>query len=453
LKFIKNIIGKISATPNIDYSIISMAFPAILENALHSLPIFAITATLGHINSSLLATYSVGQSVLFLFMVLFMTGNITIMSFTSRSVDEEEEKTTLASGIMLAIILSIVSIVLIWLFSKKLILFISTEIDTNKAHLYVIAMALTSPLFSIVFSIHYWLYGRRMFSKAFFASVVDSMVMAIVASILLCKTTSLLSIPIATIFASFARLTVFYFTSDTFKFLKAIKQDLVSSLSQSLPQYIQKLKSMLNFWLFTFLERAALRGAYFIFNKIVGMLGATAIAAQQVAIQVESLMYMPYFGIALVANSVAGKIAKGNQKKRFLSIYSRLMKLASITSVMGGIILFFVRHTIAALFSSDPQVIALAAQALIVIPIELPTMCMTFVLSNSLRALNRPKLLMLISTATSWGVRVCLGYTLAIILKFGLLGVWIATTIEWSIKVTVYSFILNRMLKSLNVTK
>jgi Na+-driven multidrug efflux pump len=55
----------------------------------------------------------------------------------------------------------------------------------------------------------------------------------------------------------------------------------------------------------------------------------------------------------------------------------------------------------------------------------------SFALPNALRAANDVKFTMWISMISMWVWRIAFSYILAIVLHVGVLGVWIAMTIDW----------------------
>jgi Na+-driven multidrug efflux pump len=56
---------------------------------------------------------------------------------------------------------------------------------------------------------------------------------------------------------------------------------------------------------------------------------------------------------------------------------------------------------------------------------------MAFALPNALRAANDVKFTMVISMISMWTWRIGFSYILAIVFHMGVLGVWIAMTIDW----------------------
>ena len=62
----------------------------------------------------------------------------------------------------------------------------------------------------------------------------------------------------------------------------------------------------------------------------------------------------------------------------------------------------------------------------------------SFTLPNALRAANDVKFTMLTSIATMWSCRIGMSYVLAQSCGLGVLGVWMAMTIDWLVRAAIF---------------
>ena len=100
-----------------------------------------------------------------------------------------------------------------------------------------------------------------------------------------------------------------------------------------------------------------------------------------------------------------------------------------ISTMIAGFMFIFGRW-IAALYTSDPQVIESTAMVLRIIGLVQPAQSTRFILSGGLRGAGDTRWPLYSTFVGIWGVRVVLGYTLAIGLGMGLLGAWLAMAVD-----------------------
>ena len=63
---------------------------------------------------------------------------------------------------------------------------------------------------------------------------------------------------------------------------------------------------------------------------------------------------------------------------------------------------------------------------------------MAFTLPNGLRAANDVKYTMLVSVISMWACRIGLSYVFGSIMGLQVLGVWIAMTIDWAVRIIFF---------------
>jgi Na+-driven multidrug efflux pump len=113
---------------------------------------------------------------------------------------------------------------------------------------------------------------------------------------------------------------------------------------------------------------------------------------------------------------------------------------------LGGVGIFFLlfADTLVGFFSSDPEVIALAAPCLRVAAVAQPLMAITDALAGSLRGAGDTRSPMLVAIAGPVVVRLLACWILAFEMDLGLLGIWIATTLDWLVRAVWLAIIFRR---------
>ena len=91
-----------------------------------------------------------------------------------------------------------------------------------------------------------------------------------------------------------------------------------------------------------------------------------------------------------------------------------------------GALLFALARPLSSLFSSDAQVVALAANMLRIVAVAEPLFGVSIVLGGALRGAGDSRFPFVISMLCMWGIRATLAPLLVFALHTGLAGIWIA---------------------------
>ena len=177
-------------------------------------------------------------------------------------------------------------------------------------------------------------------------------------------------------------------------------------------------------------EQSTMRIGQLGYTMIVASLGTASYAAHQVALNAESLSFMPGFGFSLAATTLVGQNlgAKDSDRAEKSGLLSNQMAM-TVMSVMG--ILFFVfPEPLVSVFTTDAEVIRLASISLRIIAVSQPALATIMVLAGGLRGAGDTKSIMKITLLGFCIVRLGLAYVLAITLGWGLVGAWIAMAID-----------------------
>lgn len=180
------------------------------------------------------------------------------------------------------------------------------------------------------------------------------------------------------------------------------------------------------------IERGILGAAQVTATRITAPLGTVAVAANSLAVTAESLCYMPGYGIGSAATTLVGQ-SMGAKRKDLAKEFARSSTWLGM-GIMGSvaIIMFFAAPLMFAMLTPVPEIRELGTAVLrIVVPAE-AFFGASIVAAGALRGAGDttgPSLLNLISM---WGVRITLASILAP--RMGLHGVWLAMTIELTVR-------------------
>jgi len=176
------------------------------------------------------------------------------------------------------------------------------------------------------------------------------------------------------------------------------------------------------------LQHMLMGGAYVVSTLIVAPLGTIAIAAHSLAITVESLCYMPGYGIAEAATTLVGQGIGAGQKLLTRSFARMSVGLGIGVMTVMGVLMWIFAPELMGLMSPVEEVIALGTQVLRIEAWAEPMFAAAIVCNGVFIGAGDTIIPAVMSLASMWAVRLTMAATLAP--KYGLKGVWTAMAIE-----------------------
>ncbi|MGH8182522.1 MAG: MATE family efflux transporter [Rhodanobacteraceae bacterium] len=165
-------------------------------------------------------------------------------------------------------------------------------------------------------------------------------------------------------------------------------------------------------------------GLFVISALLISRLGTVAIDGHQIAINVASVTFMLPLGLALAVTVRVGHAAgRGDVQAVRYAGYSGIA-LTLATQALSATLMLSIPHAIARVYSSDPKVIALAAQLLILAGIFQFSDGIQVVSNGALRGLKDTRMPMLITAFAYWVVGMPTGAWLAFGRGHGVRGMW-----------------------------
>lgn len=185
------------------------------------------------------------------------------------------------------------------------------------------------------------------------------------------------------------------------------------------------------------LEQLVMRAGQLVFVRLVAGLGTAVLAAHQIALSVEWLAFMPSFGFGMAATTLVGQgIGAGRPDWSEKAAYET-RRIGILVLAVIGTGLFFFGEEIVRLYTRDPEVVAMGALALRIMALSQPFMAVNFIMAGSLRGAGDTRWPLLTTATGIWGVRVLLGYLLAVLAGLGLAGAWVAMAADHIVRATL----------------
>ena len=190
------------------------------------------------------------------------------------------------------------------------------------------------------------------------------------------------------------------------------------------------------------LQHLLMGGAQIVSTLIVAPLGTIAIAAHSLAITVESLCYMPGYGIAEAATTLVGQGIGAGQKLLTRSFAYMSVGLGITVMTVMGVLMWIFAPELMTIMSPVEEVISQGTQVLRIEAWAEPMFAAAIVANGVFVGAGDTIFPAIMSLASMWAIRLTLAASLAP--KYGLKGVWTAMAIELTFRGSIF---LTRLFK------
>lgn len=186
-------------------------------------------------------------------------------------------------------------------------------------------------------------------------------------------------------------------------------------------------------------------GALAMMKPIISF-GDYAYAAHQLAMQAESISYMPTMGFGIAATSLIGRCCGAGELQKGKLYFDQIHKMMfRITLVIIGVMVIFPKQLMAILTES-PEIISLGAWYLIITAATLLPQNLYGVYCGALRGAGYTKLPMYMAFAGLWLVRVPLSFIFAYLIPgTTILYIWVAMGIDLVTRYTLSRMFYKKM--------
>ncbi len=184
------------------------------------------------------------------------------------------------------------------------------------------------------------------------------------------------------------------------------------------------------------LEHTIFCAAQITSTVIVASLGTVAIAANAFGIVIESLCYMPGYGIGEAATTLIGQ-SYGARRTDLIRSFSRLtIVLGMVVMSVMGVVMYVYAPELMALMTPDTQVQAESVVALRIEAFAEPMYAASIVVYAVFVGLGDTLVPCIMNLATIWLVRIPLAWILSRTMGFA--GVWVAMATELTVRGIIF---------------
>jgi len=185
-------------------------------------------------------------------------------------------------------------------------------------------------------------------------------------------------------------------------------------------------------------ESLLFNGGKLITQIFIVNMGTIAIASNAIAGSVATMLNVPGNSLCIAATALVGKYMGRGETKEAENALSYITKLSTVFLTVIALIFIPFAGKVVSLFTNNVEIIHLTATVLIVNSLCIPLWSISFVLPSGLKGAGDVKYTLVTTIIGMWLFRITLGYLLGVVLKFGLVGVWLGMVIDWVVRGSLY---------------
>ncbi|MCI7743040.1 MAG: MATE family efflux transporter [Clostridiales bacterium] len=199
---------------------------------------------------------------------------------------------------------------------------------------------------------------------------------------------------------------------------------LISPRGQRFTPDLQVLKPCLKVAIPNMFQRFGTSLGYVAFASMINALGDVSAAAHTVANTVESLFYIPGWGMQTAAAALAGNAYGARDGRKLRSLGRTFLPLEVGLMLFSGGMLFLFAPQLVGLFTRDPEVTKLSVTVLRMVAVSEPFYGVPIVLEGLMQGVGKTMVPFLFNIAGMWGVRIFGTFLCTRLLGMGLVSAW-----------------------------
>lgn len=202
------------------------------------------------------------------------------------------------------------------------------------------------------------------------------------------------------------------------------RHPMVSPHGQKFSPDLQILKPCMKVAFPNMLQRFGTSLGYVAFAAMINSLGEVSTAAHTIANTVESLFYIPGYGMQTAAATLAGNAYGANDGKRMKRLASMFIPLETVLMIGSGACLFFAAPGLMRLFSVHDEVVMLGATVLRMVAVSEPFYGFSIIIEGLMMGVGKTKAPFVYNIIGMWLVRIVGTLICTQFLDLGLVSAW-----------------------------
>lgn len=411
----------------ISKNLLKLALPSMAENSLQMLFGMVDTAFLGHLSWQAMSGAGLANQLIFVFQVIIVASSVGVNVIVSNATgvnNKRKASSSLWNGIHLCLFWALF-LMFLSVFSEKFLKIFGNVDETvlRYASQYLRTILLGMSSLSLMAVLGAALRGSGdtktpMFATGFANLLNIFLDYAMIYGKFGFPRWEVFGAALATVLSRFVGAAIMFFAIMRNPHLnedvrKVIKPDLIT------------LKDIVSVGLPAAGENFMFSAGLLIFASILLRSGPMAYAGHRIGINIESLSFMPGWGISVAVTTLAGQYNGKRDLAKVSAVARQGFILAALIQVSAGVLIFLFPQPMIRLFTNQLEIVELAK-----IPVRLVGLFQIFLALEScmngvLRATGNTTFSMIVLAFSMWSVRLPLAYILVTKFNLGLLGAWL----------------------------
>jgi putative MATE family efflux protein len=182
------------------------------------------------------------------------------------------------------------------------------------------------------------------------------------------------------------------------------------------------------------MEEFTRSGGRVISSLWISSMGAVPFAANSIAITAESISFMPGHGFAIAASTLVGQSLGAGMRDEAEESALRSTLMGTLFMTVIGLGFFFFPTFIIALFTNLPDVMALAVKCIRIGAFEQPFIALSMIMAASLRGAGDTRGPFVVAVISNWLIRLPLIFMVVYVLHLEVTYVWVATLVQFVVE-------------------
>lgn len=185
------------------------------------------------------------------------------------------------------------------------------------------------------------------------------------------------------------------------------------------------------------IEQVFMRVGFFMTTKLIASLGTVAFATHQICMNILNISFAFGDGLGIASSALIGQ-SLGAKRSDMAIVYGKtLQRISASVGVIFIFVFYFGRRLFVSFFTSDPAIIAMGAQILIIVALTSPIQTSQVVITGCLRGAGDTKFVATTSFLSIGLVRPGATWLFCYPLGLGVLGAWFAFGTDQTLRLII----------------
>ena len=202
------------------------------------------------------------------------------------------------------------------------------------------------------------------------------------------------------------------------------RHPVISPKGQSLKPQWDILQPCLKVAIPNMLQRFGTYLGYVFFASMINSIGEVATAAHTIANTVESLFYIPAYGMQTAAATLAGNAYGAGDREKMRHLSNMFIPLEVTLMIITGGALFIVAPAFMGIFSRQEEVIVLGATVLRMVAVSEPFYGVSIIVEGFMQGVGKTREPFVYNLMGMWGIRIVGTFICTQWLGMGLVSAW-----------------------------